>query len=284
MSNKKRIFVPILCIVMCTYVAGLMIYAYNIVNNNHTNLRLVQVNLKYSEMLNVVVRVGYPSNTGSGVLIYRQHIKQDNAYVYYVITNKHVTSNRITTKLQVDGIRGTHQLISIDPGVVVRVFKNSATEWSEYDGEVVAKSPTSDLSLVRFQTHDYLSDIARLADSEMASGVEIFDEIYAVGCQLGDQVMPTKGIISGFLERNNILLVFHTAHTLPGSSGGGLFKKYNNHYYLIGLPQGIIWYRSHIMPHHGYAISIDMIYRFLCDNDMSFIYENGMLNEVQHAG
>lgn len=205
-------------------------------------------------------------------------------YVYYIITNEHITSNRITTDLQVDGIRGTHQIILVDPGIVVRVFNNSATEWQEYHGEIVVESPVSDLSLVTFQTDDYLPHIAKIISIEALDKVEIFDEIYALGCQLGYPVMPTRGIIAGFVEYDDLTILFHTAHTLPGSSGGGLFKKDDGQYYLIGLPQGVRRYNSHIMPHYGYAISAEIIYRFLHEHDMSFIYENGIVNEVQHAG
>lgn len=237
-----------------------------------------------TEMLAVVVRVNHGVVSGSGVIIYREYVVQDNTYVYYVITNAHVTHGRLSRKLEVDGIRGRHRIITIDPGVVIRVFSNAAADWAEYDAEVIVESPIDDLALIKFSTDDYLSGVVELSDTEVMSSTEIFDPVYAVGCQLGELLIPTEGIISGFMQKDNFMLIIHTAHILPGSSGGGLFKQYDGQYRLIGLPFAVRWYNFQIMPHYSYAISTEMIYRFLNDNDMSFIYENGMVNEIQHAG
>jgi len=233
-----------------------------------------------TEMLNVVVRLKHLAGLGSGVLIYRERTVRNIRYVYYVITNEHVVASRFATKLNVDGARKLYGMVLADPGVTIRVFSNAVTEWKEYDGEVIAESPENDLALIKFQTSDYLPNITMLTDTEAVSQTEIFDSVYAVGCQLGELSIPTEGIVSGFIFQNNLMLIIHTAHVLPGSSGGGLFKKHDGQYHLIGLPSAIRRYNFQLIPHYSYAVSAEMIYRFLHENDMSFIYENGMVNEV----
>lgn len=232
------------------------------------------------KMLNVVVKIEHMLGGGSGVIIYREYIVEDDLYVYYVISNEHVTNDRFISKLEVDGIRGRYQIITTDPGVIVTVFNNDDTYCTEYDAEVIVEEPLYDLALMKFTTQDYISDIAKLSDTEVVSDSKIFDPVYAVGCQLGELVIPTEGIISAFIDENDLSLIIHTAHILPGSSGGGLFKKYNGQYHLIGLPFAVRWYNFQIIPHYSYAISVEMIYRFLNDNDMSFIYESGLINEI----
>lgn len=285
MSKKKKIFLLIFCYAIVIPTVGLMTYVCSTVGYNNIALQMAQANLKYSEMLYPTVRVEHVINkgSGSGVIIHRQHIEQDNTYVYYVIASVHVIKGRFVSDLKIDGIRGIYETVVTDPGMTIRVFRNAATEWKDYGGEVVVESSTNDLALIKFQTVDYLPNIARLTDTDVITGVEIFDEVYAVGCQFGKKLIPTKGIIAGFLEHDDVVFLLHTAHIMPGSSGGGLFKKYNNQYHLIGIQYSIQTHNSHLIPHYVFAISTEMIYKFLHENDMSFIYENGMINEAQYT-
>lgn len=240
--------------------------------------------LDKTKILTVVVKVNHRLGSGSGVLIYRERTVRNVRYVYYVITNQHVVANRFATEINVSGARESNGMALADPGVTVRIFSNITSEWKEYNGEVIVESPENDLALVKFQTNDYLSNIVVLTNTEAVSQTEIFDLVYAVGYQLGGLSIPTEGIVSGFIYQNSLMVIIHTAHTLPGSSGGGLFKKHDGQYHLIGLPFAVRWYNFQIIPHYSYAISAEMIYRFLHENDMSFIYENGILNEVSHPG
>lgn len=285
MLKKGAMFLVMVCLVITTFsVYNLELKVTAPPNVSIPTVPIIPKTVDKMQMLSVVVRVNHEIGSGSGVIIYREHVKQDNKYTYYVVTNSHVVHNRLTSELEVDGIRGRYRIITIDPGVVIRVFRDVAAEWTEYNAEVVAESPTDDLALIKFSTDDFLSGVVELADTEVVSSVEVFDQVYAVGCQLGELLIPTEGIISGFVRQDNLMLIIHTAHVLPGSSGGGLFKQYDGQYRLIGLTFAVRSYNFQILPHYSYALSTEMIYRFLYNNDMSFIYENGMVNEVQHAG
>ncbi len=277
---KNTLFIIVLALVVLNVVIWSNVIAESM-RMGKSRVALVQpINTKHTEMLNTVVRIQHLKNRGSGVLIYRERTVRDIRYIYYVITNEHVVADRFTTKANVDGVRELHGMVLADPGVTVRVFNHAATKWMEYAGEVIVESPENDLALVKFRTNDYLPNIAMLTNTEAVSQTEIFDPVYAVGCQLGELSIPTEGIVSGFIYRSDIMVILHTAHILPGSSGGGLFKKHNGQYHLIGLPFAMRRAFFQIIPHYGYSISAEMIYRFLHENDMSFIYKSGMTDEV----
>jgi len=242
--------------------------------------------LKYIEMLDVIVHVDNWRGSGSGILINRTENK-DGSYTYYILTNWHVVEGRKTERLEVDGIRGKSEKVIEDPGIIITIFSDGATLWTEYAGSVLHESQEYDLAIATFETQDYLSNIASLASPHMIENVKIFDEVYAVGCQLGRRPIPTMGIISAIINTDEAIGFSHSAQIAPGSSGGGLFKEYGGHYYLIGVPNSVALYQFQILPHYAYAISMELVYRFLDENDLSCMYidsESTILNELQNTG
>ena len=105
----------------------------------------------------------------------------------------------------------------------------------------------------------------------MLKQVRVFDEVFAIGCQFGQAPIPTVGIISQILTENNRdkkwIIYRSTAQISPGSSGGGLFREYDGHYYLIGSPYRI-WVADNgqIIPHLSYSISLEVAIDFINKN------------------
>ena len=108
----------------------------------------------------------------------------------------------------------------------------------------------------------------------MLQQVKVFDDVFAVGCQLGKAPIPTVGIISQVWQDEKWLIYINTAAISPGSSGGGLFKKYDEHYYLIGIPFCVGQsYNGQIMPHIAHAISFAVARDFVDINLVSKLDE-----------
>ena len=227
--------------------------------------------IKYKEMLNVIVYISNIRGSGSGILFYKENSIDNNIYTYYVLTNFHVVIGRKIERSKVDGLRGREETIFEDTGTNITVFSSDISTWTEYEAEVISESEEYDLALAIFQTEDFLP-LVKLIPPSKISQVKIFDEVYAVGCQLGRKPIPTKGIISGTINTNHFIGFSHSAQIAPGSSGGGLFKKDGKHYYLIGVPNAVVWYQYQLLPHYAYAISAQVIYHFLNENDLCFIH------------
>jgi S1-C subfamily serine protease len=231
-------------------------------------------NVKYNQMLYPVVQILGEENSGSGVLVHREKIR--DFYVYSVLTNWHVVKYERKIEYHVDGLRGGGK-ITVDgpPKIGVVVFSNVMTNWTHYVGGIVAADPTHDLALVRFTSPHDVHCLAKIASPEQLSGLQIFDNVFAIGCQLAGPPIPTKGMIAGMVTKpeTGLRIVVNTANILPGSSGGGLYKKFGDSYLLIGIPSAVQVYGMQIMSHYAFAISAMNAIEFLDANDYSFIYE-----------
>lgn len=237
--------------------------------------------IKCSEMLNVIVHIKNPLwGSGSGILIDYYESDENNLYHYFVLTNAHVVFDRIIKVFNnVDGLRGLAYYEEQDLGCEITVFYDQASKHKTYDGIVLAESTDYDLALVVFMAEEYFEDIVAIASPKMMAHTTIFDKVYAVGCQLGQRPIATDGILSGIINKDKFTGFIHSAQISPGSSGGGLFKEYNGHYFLIGITNGVAGFQFQFLPHYAYAISTETIYKFLQENDFCYLINDCQSSE-----
>lgn len=232
------------------------------------------ITLKQSEMRNTIVLVQTSLSSGSGTIIDRLETDEKNTYEYRILTNEHVISSRfITQLLGVDSITGNIKTKTTDTGCVIITFNYKEHDWKNYVVKVVSENIELDLAILSFVSKEELA-VAKIPTPEMLEQIRVFDEVFSIGCQLGNSPTPTFGIISQILRVKNKekewLIYGTTAQITPGSSGGGLFRKYNGHYYLIGIPYKIaITHNDQIISHLTRAISMTMALDFICQNAVS---------------
>jgi len=230
-----------------------------------------EIALKQNEMRDTIVLVTTQNGSGSGTIIDQLETEEEGVYEYRVLTNSHVTYSRFKRFLKgVDGITGKLDIQIIDTGCGIIVFDYENQAWATTRAEVIAENNIYDLSLLSFKSKDVLP-VARVADDQMLSQVRVFDDVFAIGCQLGRAPTPTSGIISQIMKgtngRQEWVIYGTTSEITPGSSGGGLFKKYDGHYYLIGIPYKIaVAGNGQMIPHLAHAISIITARNFLDEN------------------
>lgn len=231
-----------------------------------------QIEIKQREMLDPVVRVGTRQYTGSGTIYEKIETETEGIFEYRILTNEHITRTRMVFSWDADFLIGELITIPVDTGCSVSVFDTKDETNRRYVGKVVAEDHYLDLAILSFET-DQIISVARIATKEMIENIRVFDEVFAVGCQLGMKPIPTFGIISRIISgaTHNIEWILYgtTSPISPGSSGGGLFKEYDGHYYLIGVPfRMAITYSKQIMPHLGNAVSIFTARKLINDNSV----------------
>lgn len=239
----------------------LIFRANDTISTDNINWASGAITIKQKEVLDTVLMVETIVGVGSGTIIKKENTKTDNYYQYFILTNAHVTRLRLTKKIEIINIiTGENKEQLIDTGCRVIVFDKTTDECETFDADVVAEDVINDLAVLSFRTSRILS-VARIATINMLKEVCVFDEIFAVGCQLGMTPIPTRGIISKitiYTKGQKQSITYNmTSHTTPGSSGGGLFKEYGGHYYLIGIPYtAYVSSNGQIMPHLAKSISI----------------------------
>lgn len=233
-----------------------------------------KIALKQSEMLNTIVLVLTRNESGSGTIIDLLETNDKDKYKYLVLTNAHVTHPRFIKQLfGIDSITGKRKTKTIDTGCRVITFNHKEKDWKNYTAKVVSENVAQDFALLSFVSEEKL-DVARVPTPDMLEQIRVFDEVFAVGCQLGRNPTPTFGIISQILYGNNKekgwLIYGTTAQITPGSSGGGLFREYDGHYYLIGIPYKIaLAEKGQMIPHLSFAISMTKAIDFIEQNRVS---------------
>lgn len=230
--------------------------------------------VKQHEMRDVSVLVGTRRGSGSGTVISCVKQQTKNIWEYRVLTNAHVVYTRFSRQLVgVDAITGKIKTEIVDTGCYVTTFNHNNNTHSTYAATVMEEDLIYDLAMLSFESSEKIA-VAKLATDEMLQMVRVFDPIYAIGCQLSGSPTPTSGIISQITAGKNgekkWIIYSNTAQIAPGSSGGGLFKKYNDHYYLIGIPFSLaIAPNGQIIPHLAHAISIGTAREFINRNLIS---------------
>lgn len=233
-----------------------------------------EIELKQNEMRDPIVRIQTRYSRGSGTIIECLETDTEGVFKYLVLSNAHLTGTRFITCLKkVDSVTGKVITETIDTGCKIITFDHLNKDWNQYSAKIVDENFPLDLTLLSFLSTKKLA-VAKIANDEMLSQVRVFDEVFAVGCQLGRTPNPTTGIISQILTGINgedeWIIYVNTAQITPGSSGGGLFKEYYGHYYLIGIPYSLaIASNGQLIPHLAHAISIATAKSFIDKNSVS---------------
>ena len=135
----------------------------------------------------------------------------------------------------------------------------------EEKARVLCKDVEMDIALLEITSTNARLPEVRLASRERLRGVEVFEPIYAVGCPLGNDPIPTHGQLSDShhdVDGTNHWMI--SAPTYIGNSGGGIFHADTDE--LIGIFSKIYTHgtlRPTVIPHMGLAVPLDEIYDWL---------------------
>ena len=147
-----------------------------------------------------------------------------------------------------------------------RVARLVALALGVHDGDL-------DAALLEVYTDEALPNGAELATRKQLADTRIFDRIYAVGCPLGNDPIPTPGEIATCRHRvEGELYWMINAPTYIGNSGGGIFDAETHE--LLGIFSKIYTHgsmRSTIVPHMGLATPIETVYDWLEENGFAHL-------------
>ena len=134
-----------------------------------------------------------------------------------------------------------------------------------------------DAALLKLETDQVFSRVARVLPRDEVESVGVWDPVYALGCPLGNDPIPTAGELS---SKNNVLggtnYWMINAPTYYGNSGGGVYMAEGN--FLIGVFSKIYTHGKGnpiVVPHMGLCTPITAIYEWLDREDLAHVVPDG---------
>ena len=215
--------------------------------------RLVRdVDAMWSELMGPTVQLSGESTVGSGVLLESQLREDGDGYQTYLLTAWHVVRDILADADE------------LDRPVPVTMYSREG-EKKHFEAELLRFDPDIDSALLILATSEAVPSGAKLATREKLEAIKIFSNIYAAGCPLGNDPIPTFGEIADtrhVVDGDRYWMV--SAPTYVGNSGGGIFDAES--FELIGIFSKIYTHgnlRPTVVPHMGLATPLSVIYDWL---------------------
>ncbi len=159
--------------------------------------------------------------------------------------------------------------------VEVRMYDEAGAPLETLPGELTAYDDKKDLALIRVRADRTFPNVARLAARETLRGVRVFTPVYAVGCPLGHDPLPTIGEVAALhKDVSGERFWMMSAPTTFGNSGGGIFHRETRE--LIGVSVMVCTYDGPVstpVPHLGIMVSLEVVYDWLDSLDCRFVYD-----------
>jgi hypothetical protein len=230
------------------------------------NISKTNIELQKEQMIETTVRISTPDNIfGSGTIIKKEQIAS-NVYRYFIITAKHVTSDRLVVgDLKIDSITGDVSRDLKEEKFQIFIFDECGNIIDSLKAQFLDETSDYDLDcgLLYFDSEN-IYPVANIATNEILLNLDILQDVYAVGCPLKHIPIITTGTICEFNEEQNYIL--STTNIAFGSSGGGLFIKQGDKYYLIGILFQIEGYRNNLFSFLTRSCPIKSLDLFLTKN------------------
>jgi hypothetical protein len=208
----------------------------------------------WDELVGPTVQLSGENSVGSGVLLRSKESGRTSSgtpiHDTYVLTAWHVVR---------DIVEGDFEM-----PIPVSMYRPDGTIVME-SATLLAHDAGIDAAILRLDLNrpvDYGADLATRTRLEQA---RIFERIYAVGCPLGNDPIPTPGEIATrkhVVDNVNYWMI--NAPTYIGNSGGGIFDAQTHE--LLGIFSKIYTHgalRPTIVPHMGLVTPLGPIYDWL---------------------
>lgn len=215
------------------------------------------------DLLLPAVQLNGEDTVGSGTLIRSCLNTRTGKVENWVLTAYHVVRNIYT-----DTPRAQND------GLPVTIFDGETKH--ETRADLVAFDKDLDTALLRLRSERTFAHVARVLPRAEVESVKVWDDIYAIGCPLGNDPIPTRGSIASkqnLLNGVNYWMI--NAPTYYGNSGGGIFLAEKRA--LVGVFSKIYTHgrgNPVVIPHMGLCTPIKSVYEWLDREKLAYLLED----------
>ena len=204
----------------------------------------------WRELMGPTVQLSGESTVGSGVLL--ESIPDGDGYKTYVLTAWHVVRDILADADMLDG------------PIPITMYSPEGAK-TRFEAELLRFDPGIDSALLQLDSTEAVPFGAKLASRDELASISIFSNIYAAGCPLGNDPIPTFGELADTRHVvDGDLYWMVSAPTYVGNSGGGIFDADSRK--LIGIFSKIYTHgtlRPTVVPHMGLSTPLSVVYDWL---------------------
>jgi hypothetical protein len=207
----------------------------------------------WKDLLGPTVQLMGEETVGSGVLLPSELVDgTTDEYVTYLVTAWHVIRDIQTSP------------DATSAPIPVTIYSRTGEVRNE-TAQMLKHDVGLDVALLKLNTTSAVECGAKLASRERLRLVSTFEQIYAVGCPLGNDPIPTFGEIADTrhtVDGQHYWMI--SAPTYIGNSGGGIFDADTHE--LLGIFTKIYTHgtlRPTVVPHMGLATPLPAIYDWM---------------------
>ncbi len=205
----------------------------------------------WNDLLGPTVQVSGEETVGSGVLL-RSRADADGAWRTPILTAWHVIRD----------IRPDEDTGEVSVPVTLYAKDGSIDPQTAL---LVKRDADLDVALLELRTSAPLPHGAKLASRETLRRAQVFEPVWAVGCPLGNDPIPTAGTLSDTHHHvDGMRYWMISAPTYIGNSGGGVYHGRTRE--LVGVFTKIYTHgsaRPTVVPHMGLATPLETVYDWL---------------------
>jgi len=213
----------------------------------------------YRDVLAPSVQVNGKGGVGGGTLLFS---REDHSYV--------VTAYHVIQKVVTRDEHGEKR----EP-IAVQIYDEKGAPADLVASDLLAYDEKKDLGLLRLRSSRTFPNVARLASRETLRRIKVFTPVYAEGCPLGHDPLPTVGEVATLnKDVGGEKFWMMNAPTIFGNSGGGIFHRETRE--LLGVSVMICTYDGAVstpVPHLGILVSLESVYDWLDSLHYRFVYD-----------
>ena len=227
--------------------------------------REAEVSHRWRRIVAPTVQLSGATTVGSGVVLRSTERADGQGHETLLLTAWHVVRDILADKID-----------PLDQDIPVTIYLEDGRTLHR-TAKLLGKNATIDAALLRLDGNEAVAHGATLASRSYLQSRRIFHSVYAVGCPLGNDPIPTPGEIADldhYIDGSTYWMI--SAPTYIGNSGGGIYDDSSNH--LMGLFSKIYTHgnlRPTIVPHMGLVSPLELVYDWLEREEIATVLDEG---------
>lgn len=232
---------------------------------------------KIVELLGPAVRVLSGNGGGSGTIVYSEDRERSGVFQTFVLTNHHVIKPLIKVEKTWNSLRQRFIMKENNEFADVELFSYSngghTVVRTPVKAEIVAWNEQEDMAILKLKYPFQVKHVAKILPPDR--NLSLFQEVYAVGCPLLIDPLFSHGEVTALrhlLETKEFTVA--SANIIWGNSGGALYAKFPDGWYLSGIPSQVsIAGFFQAVTYLGYHITPERIHKFIKGEELDFLVD-----------